>query len=206
MSSAAHVRVTAARYRTLLELFEVRRVIRRDERCWTTSAHREVLDQHAVEASLALPERGCACPDTKQLRARASDDLLEMLRWQRTRQAAWHRELGEGWTELGLVFTTARGTLLDRHNVMRTLKRLCKKTGIEEFGTHSGRHTNITNRLRHDQKPEVVAKIAGHARVSTTLNIYRTVMPDELRAAEFDLGAHMAQARAVVLPLQEAAD
>ncbi|WP_045233995.1 tyrosine-type recombinase/integrase [Deinococcus pimensis] len=121
----------------------------------------------------------------------ASADLLEVLAQHRAAQMRLRASLGQAWPMSGLVFTTARGALLDRHNVQRTMHRIAARAGLEKFGTHSGRYTSITNRLRAGQLPEVVAKIAGHARVSTTLNIYRQVMPDEVRTAEFDLQAHL---------------
>lgn len=128
----------------------------------------------------------------------ASPDLLDVLCRHRDVQEDQRQKFGEAWPDTDLVFTTGRGTLLDRHNVQRTIHRLCIRTEIEGFGTHSGRYTNITTRLRAGQLPEVVARIAGHSRVSTTLNIYRKVMPDEVRAAEFSLSGH--------LHLREAAD
>lgn len=125
-----------------------------------------------------------------------STDLLEVLRRHQQAQDALRQEWGTSWPDFDLIFTTGQGTPLDRHNVWRSIQRICKAAGVEPFGTHSGRHTNITTLLRNGLSPEVVAKLAGHARVSTTYNIYRQVMPDEIRAAEFDLGAHLARTEA----------
>jgi integrase len=117
-------------------------------------------------------------------------DLLSVLNVQRGKQAELVRDWGQPWSDSGLVFTTVRGTPLDRHNIYRSIQRLCRLAGLEPFGTHSGRHTNLTNRMRQSQPLEVVSKVAGHARASITMDIYRHVMPDELRAAEFDLSAY----------------
>lgn len=125
----------------------------------------------------------------------ASSDLLEILQAHRQRQDAQKADFGTAWVHRELVFTTGIGSLLDRHNVMRKIHRICAETGIERFGTHSGRHTVITNLLRAGHLPEVVMRVAGHTRTVTTMG-YRTVMPEEIRAAQFSLRSHLALADA----------
>lgn len=120
----------------------------------------------------------------------ASPDLLDILRAHQQAQEAQKAELGGAWPHSELVFTTGLGTLLDRHNVMRKIHKLCNANGIERFGTHSGRHTVITNLLRAGHLPEVVMRIAGHTKTVTTMG-YRTVMPEEIRAAQFSLRSHL---------------
>lgn len=119
-----------------------------------------------------------------------SDDLAELLLAWRAAQRAERAQAGSAWQESGLVFTTALGTLLDPHNVNRTLRRLCKQAGVRSFGSHTGRYTNITNRLRAGQPLEVVSAIAGHANPSITLDAYRDVLDDEKRNHTFDLRQH----------------
>lgn len=118
-------------------------------------------------------------------------DLVEVLERHRLWQDALKAQWGSEWPSTGLIFTTMRGTVLDRHNVYRTMHRLCDQAGLSRFGTHSGRHTNLTNRCRDGQPIEVVAKYAGHSKPSVTQNIYRHVAQDEMRRATYDLSAHL---------------
>lgn len=111
--------------------------------------------------------------------------------WQTTQ--LWERkQAGRPREEPRLVFTTALGGLLDPHNVIRTLRRLSKKSGVRSFGYHTGRYTNITNQLRAGQPLEVVSAIAGHANPSITLDAYRDVLEDEKQTHTFDLRQHRA--------------
>ena len=121
-------------------------------------------------------------------------DLLEVLQAWRTAHKAERTQAGSAWQDSGLVFTTTLGTLLEPHNVNRVLRRLCQEAGVRSFGSHTGRYTNITNRLRSGQPLEVVSAIAGHANPSITLDAYRDVMEDEKRAHTFDLKKYRARA------------
>lgn len=134
---------------------------------------------------LGIPKTAASIRDVP-----ASPDLLDILRAHQQAQEAQKAELGGAWPHSELVFTTGLGTLLDRHNVMRKIHKLCDANGIERFGTHSGRHTVITNLLRAGHLPEVVMRIAGHTKTVTTMG-YRTVMPEEIRAAQFSLRSHL---------------
>jgi integrase len=78
-----------------------------------------------------------------------------------------------------LVFTTATGQPLDRHNVRnRGIVPAARKAGLEREGeatvtTHDLRRTFISHLIiRLQLDPVRVAKIAGHSNVSETLNTY----------------------------------
>ena len=121
-------------------------------------------------------------------------DLLEVLQAWRIAHKAERTQAGSAWQDSGLVFTTTLGTLVEPHNVNRVLRRLCQQAGVRSFGSHTGRYTNITNRLRSGQPLEVVSAIAGHANPSITLDAYRDVMEDEKRTHTFDLKQYRARA------------
>jgi integrase len=87
-----------------------------------------------------------------------------------------------------LVFTTATGAPLDRHNVRnRGIKAAADKAslnppGVTTVTTHDLRRTFISVLiLGLNLDPVRVAKIAGHSNVSVTLNTY---------ADEFDKAMH----------------
>jgi integrase len=54
---------------------------------------------------------------------------------------------------------------------------------------HDLRHTYATLALRSKVPPAVVSKTLGHARISITLDIYRHVLPSEMKENVFDLFA-----------------
>lgn len=126
----------------------------------------------------------------------ASDDLLEVLKKRQQAQAQDHALCGAEWQgqDTNLVFTTTLGGMLDPHNVNRTIRRLCKLAGVRHFGSHTGRYTNITHRLRAGEKLEIVSAIAGHASPSITLDAYRDVLEDEKRSAVYSLKEHRKRA------------
>jgi integrase len=87
-----------------------------------------------------------------------------------------------------LVFCTVTGKPLDRHNVRnKGVLPAAQKTGLnsadgETVTTHDLRRTFISHLIvRLGLDPVRVSKIAGHANVSVTLNVY---------AAEFDKAMH----------------
>lgn len=63
---------------------------------------------------------------------------------------------------------------------------------MRSFAFHTGRYTNITDRLRAGQPLEVVLAIADHTNPSITLTPYRDVLEDEKRSHTFDLRQHRA--------------
>ena len=59
------------------------------------------------------------------------------------------------------------------------LGRACKATGVPRFGLHDLRHRWISRRL-HDGLPvHEIARAAGHARSSVTLDVYAHVLVDD---------------------------
>lgn len=59
-----------------------------------------------------------------------SHDVLTLLKVHKARQDAEQRDLGEGWTDSGLVFTTSIGTPIYPGNALRSLRRLCVDAGV----------------------------------------------------------------------------
>lgn len=120
-----------------------------------------------------------------------ADDLKDLLLRHRGQERVRAEALGVEWHERLYVFSSARMTCLHPRNVNRELKKLCKAAGIPVFSSHSGRHTSITHRLQAGQPVEVVAAIAGHTNINTTLSHYREVMEGEKRRATFRLKDHL---------------
>ena len=65
-------------------------------------------------------------------------------------------------------------------NFEKTLRRACKRAGVEPFTPHGLRHFYATEMLRKGAKLEVVGRILGHSSIGITADIYRFVKTCEM--------------------------
>ena len=70
------------------------------------------------------------------------------------------------------VFATSVGTYADRANISRTLRAALKKAGLESRGVHALRHSFCTNWVRAKGDIRSLSAIAGHSKVSFTIQQY----------------------------------
>jgi integrase len=99
------------------------------------------------------------------------------------RQAAEKLALGPAWHDLGLVFTSTVGTVVEPRNLARLFDALTKQAGVRHVRFHDLRHTCASLLLAQDVSPRVVMEVLGHSQLSITMNLYSHVMPTALRAA-----------------------
>lgn len=90
------------------------------------------------------------------------------------------RQLGEGTSGGGLVFTNKAGNPISGTNLYhRDWRRLLKRAGVsEDFTFHTCRHTFATTLLRANVHPKQVQEALGHATITQTLDTYSHLMPD----------------------------
>ena len=82
-----------------------------------------------------------------------------------------------------LVFHTAEGNILDRNDVIRTLRNMLKRAGIDKKPTlHDLRHTYASELIRNGVDMKTVQVVLGHADISTTMNIYVHKSVDDLES------------------------
>jgi integrase len=87
------------------------------------------------------------------------------------------------------VFASRSGTPLDRHNLLaRVLKPACRQAGLPAISWHSLRHTHATLLSDLGESRKTAQAQLGHARLSTTAEIYTQVVPASQRAAIKKLG------------------
>lgn len=101
--------------------------------------------------------------------------IMERLRTHRTAQNAYRLRLGEVWEEYDLLFPSAVGTPINPNNLYRAYKRLVAAAGVPHIRIHDQRHTHITWALEEGADLKAVSERAGHARTSTTTDIYQHV-------------------------------
>jgi integrase len=94
--------------------------------------------------------------------------LLEYKEWQKELA----KSLGDRWVNTGRVFTAEFGDKIHPCNVLSWLKKICKVNNLPPVTLHSLRHTNITLQIMAGVPLVIVSGRAGHARTSTTTDVY----------------------------------
>lgn len=107
----------------------------------------------------------------------------------KVRQDEERKEAANVWTETGMVFTTAAGTMVDPRNLLRVVEVAAKAAGIEDVGAHTLRHSAAVGLLEGGTHIKAVADILGHSSVAITGDIYGHTSDDAARAAIDGLGA-----------------
>jgi integrase len=122
----------------------------------------------------SVRERG----ETKTKRSRRTLGLPQMaaeaLGALRESQARERALAGERWQDIGLVFTTHRGTALDAGNVRKMFKRVCNAAGTGDSWTPRELRTSFVSLMsHHGVSIEEIAHLVGHASTRTTEVVYR---------------------------------
>jgi integrase len=82
------------------------------------------------------------------------------------------------------VFASRHGTPLDSHNLLgRVLKPACKRAGLPPISWHCFRHIHATLLSDLGESLKTAQAQLGHARLSTTAEIYAHAVPASQRAA-----------------------
>jgi integrase len=81
--------------------------------------------------------------------------------------------MGEQWQDLGLVFPTSRGTLLDPANLRRALRTVTELAGLGRWHPHELRHSAASLLSAAGVPLEEVADVLGHTSTRVTSATYR---------------------------------
>lgn len=93
-------------------------------------------------------------------------------------------EYRKGAPAVAFLFASRNGTPLDAHNLLgRVLKPACKRAGLPLISWHSFRHTHATLLSDLGESLKTAQAQLGHARLSTTAEIYAHAVPPSQRAA-----------------------
>ena len=121
---------------------------------------------------------------------------IESLRRHRDRQAFHKRELGDGYTNLGLVFATGLGTALGPENVSGRFKVTLRRAGLDSGKrVHDLRHGCAMMLLEAGETVPTVSEYLGHASPAVTMAVYAHAVPGARKRAAERLGAIVQQAR-----------
>lgn len=94
-------------------------------------------------------------------------------------QAAERLKAGSEYANHDLVFATAKGAPIEKHNlVTRHFKAILKSAELPtDFRLYDLRHSCATLLLAQGEHPKVVSERLGHASVTLTLDTYSHVLP-----------------------------
>ena len=107
----------------------------------------------------------------RQLRLPAGTE--DPLRQHRDRQLAQQNLTGAHWHDLGMVFPTSRGTLLDPAKLRRSLRTVTEQAGLGRWHPHELRHSAASLLSAAGVPLEEVADVLGHASTRVTSATYR---------------------------------
>jgi integrase len=83
--------------------------------------------------------------------------------------------MGEGWTDLGLVFARVGGTPLHLERFTRQFSERVRQLGLPKTRLHDLCHGWATMALSAGVHPKVVQERLGHANIGITLDTYAHV-------------------------------
>jgi len=96
------------------------------------------------------------------------DKLLEYKKWYDERKEA----LGDLWENAKALLVNDEGKIIYPNLYRMWLRKILKRANLKQVTLHSLRHTNITLMLTSGIDLRTVSARAGHARTSTTTDIY----------------------------------
>jgi integrase len=128
--------------------------------------------------------------NTVRVIRREHPELLEGRHW----EPGERRNSGKPvhlWTRLGALAVAAL-VQTDRAKVFRQALEQFVVTveppvSLRRFASHTGRYTFISLQAQRGVRLEVIASQTGHERLSTLLDHYRTIYPEERRAAVYSI-------------------
>ena len=118
-------------------------------------------------------------PITKEPKTRSSNrvigisgHLLQILREYKEWYEQYRGDIGDKWIASNRLFIKEYGEGIYPSTVEYWVDKICKAAGLPHRTVHSLRHTNITMQIAAGVPLVTVAGRAGHARTSTTTDIY----------------------------------
>lgn len=100
------------------------------------------------------------------------DEVINQLKKYREWQLGEITRLGDFYHDEGWIFTQVNGKRINPSNLTHEMPRICKDAGVSRCNVHSLRHTAAATMLMSGVSISVVAQRLGHARPSTSTDIY----------------------------------
>lgn len=156
----------------------------------TAAAHFEVVTQRTEVRRRAITR---APKSETSIRAVPLDGETAELLWiHKGRQEYRRQRLGGAWIESGRVYTKPDGSPLRPSWISERFPQLYRAAGLPPIRLHDARHTAATLMLAARVDMKVIQETLGHSAISTTMDIYASVLPD--------VAADAAEATAAIVP------
>lgn len=107
------------------------------------------------------------------------DAVMLALREWKSRQNEHRRALGDVWEDHDLVFAAANGRPINPNNLTRDYERWVQVAGVPRIRIHDQRHTHVSLAIQMGANIKAVSQRVGHARTSTTMDIYAHVVSEQ---------------------------
>ena len=88
------------------------------------------------------------------------------------RQAEMKRAAADEWSEQNFVFTSRRGTPLDRSNALHQFQEILKDHNLPKIRFYDLRHTHASLLIAEGVHPKKIAERLGHASIKLTMDTY----------------------------------
>ncbi len=124
------------------------------------------------------PEEGGLKSKSARREVPIEPEVVAALREHRAKQNERRLVLGAAWQDHDLILASAVGTPINPNNLYRDYNRLVALAGVDHIRIHDQRHTHVTLALQAGANLKAVSKRVGHARASTTLDLYAHVTPE----------------------------
>lgn len=136
-----------------------------------------------------LPERGLFEDDPKTDASnrvmKISEGMMKGLKSYKIWQEEKKLGLGDKWQDGGYLFTRWNGEPMRPDTISDWFRKFVKKTDLPPVSLHSLRHTSATLQIMNGIPVRTVAARLGHAKTSTTSNIYsHAIQSLDAKAAE----------------------
>jgi integrase len=127
--------------------------------------------------------------DSSRRTVAADPTIIAALRIHRVRQNEQRLQVGDAWAQHDLVFCSAVGTPIWPDNITRDYNHIIERAGVPRIRVHDQRHTFATLALKQGANLLAVSKQLGHARPSTTGDIYGHIDSDMQREVSDAVGS-----------------
>ncbi len=99
--------------------------------------------------------------------------VVDALKLRKKRQAAERLKAGPAWSDLGLVFSTEIGTLVDPSNYRRQLSKVTEAAGLGHWSPNELRHSAVSLLSAAGVPIEHIGDVVGHDGTRMTAGVYR---------------------------------
>ena len=111
------------------------------------------------------------------------DETFALLRRYRVSQMELQLANGDRWVQTDYVFTQSDGSPIRPDTITQWLAKFSKRKGLPHINPHAFRHTAASVLISQGTDVVTVSKMLGHAKVSTTEDIYSHVIEESKQQA-----------------------